>query len=47
MDAFIWMVLVFLGGGTAGVLLMALMRFAAEVPASRVVSAARRPRLDH
>ena len=45
MHALIWIVLAFLGGGTAGVLLMALMRFAAEVPAPRAAALAKPPRL--
>jgi hypothetical protein len=45
MDAFWWIFLAFLGGGTAGVFLIALMRFAAEVPARRGVSLPKRPSL--
>jgi len=45
MDTLIWIIVAFLGGGTAGVFLMALMRFAAEVPQPRAVSVSKRPRL--
>jgi hypothetical protein len=47
MEAYIWLVLAFLGGGTAGVFLMALMRFAAEVPRPRAVSVPKRSRLHY
>jgi len=45
MDTLVWIVVAFLGGGTVGVFLMALMRFAAEVPQPRAVPLPKRPRL--